>query len=682
MSDQERPSIASLLEAVNDSVERAAESPFAQTDPLYLLLDLLQISLNAARIDAFIESETGGSIIASSALSEERNALATCSRSRVREYAGEDHNTAALFQLGHSHDFGDARLRSDLKSLQFELVLKLAVHLRLGSGRLAAVHLFWSKCSDISPLNFSGSDVCAILDCLSRLRGRPPAENADQHRTASDNVRTAFGDPSDDPDARDVLSLVVSRFDDGLRRRLSQLDAPTSAKYLAGSRAAENPFQIQYFWSVPIGSLGRPTLVPVFTQEQRHILCAEAQKMIHDSSERCLEGISDVDEVIDRVQSYRMDSRFAFTGYVAETGVSVHVENWPEQDRVARPVGLTEIEMREREIFTAITRRCQVLAAEEDSTQNSTPCLFTVPVSIGTDTLFVVQVNRLGLFPQAARAFLRPFISTLAGYLVFVAETQSALKDVRREAEFASLKSFLYPEAMLRSLAHDMLHRLPARAAWLDGVVESASQRDTCTVSVGMLRSLLSDIRAAIGQLRDLHEKMAVGRYDEKRILNLIDVLNDAIEGVPRARNERLHIHKTGKWSEPVWIRGNDFALKAVIQNIILNAAEATSAKSDARLDIAVAVAAPTGSPNGHTKGIATVEFTDNGSGLPDDPKEVERLWELNVSRGRKGGTGWGLHLVRYFVRKHNGRAFFDLGHKEGARLIVELPLCEGGSGQ
>jgi len=73
----------------------------------------------------------------------------------------------------------------------------------------------------------------------------------------------------------------------------------------------------------------------------------------------------------------------------------------------------------------------------------------------------------------------------------------------------------------------------------------------------------------------------------------------------------------------------------------------------------------------------ARLEVKDQGIGI--DPCDQERIFgrfERAVSLRNYGGLGLGLYISRQIVEFHEGRIFVESMPNDGARFIVDLPLC------
>jgi len=109
-------------------------------------------------------------------------------------------------------------------------------------------------------------------------------------------------------------------------------------------------------------------------------------------------------------------------------------------------------------------------------------------------------------------------------------------------------------------------------------------------------------------------------------------------------------------------VRGDRLLLSRAIQNLLLNAREASPAGVPVEIRLAV------------VNGQAVVEILDRGSGLNVDVRD--RVFEPYVS-SKQRGSGLGLSLVRDIATQHHGTVTLENREGGGACARLTLPLME-----
>jgi two-component system, NtrC family, nitrogen regulation sensor histidine kinase NtrY len=105
--------------------------------------------------------------------------------------------------------------------------------------------------------------------------------------------------------------------------------------------------------------------------------------------------------------------------------------------------------------------------------------------------------------------------------------------------------------------------------------------------------------------------------------------------------------------------------IKRAIINLITNSAKAI----DSRQGTIVVT-----TRHDENKGVAIVEVSDNGVGVPDEDKE--KIFDPYFTTDKRG-MGLGLAIVHSIVLEHHGRIHVEDNTPTGARFIIELPIVE-----
>jgi C4-dicarboxylate-specific signal transduction histidine kinase len=150
---------------------------------------------------------------------------------------------------------------------------------------------------------------------------------------------------------------------------------------------------------------------------------------------------------------------------------------------------------------------------------------------------------------------------------------------------------------------------------------------------------------------------------DQKRIA-INEVVVSVLELVQRELATRAcTVEFSLDKSRPLVI-GDEPQLQQVILNLVMNAADAMSATSRARL-LYVATAA--------TGDQVMVSVSDTGAQLPND--NLVKLFDP-LFTAKQGGVGMALPICRRIVEAHNGRIWIEPGEPHGTTVQFTLPLA------
>ncbi|MFN3837781.1 MAG: ATP-binding protein [Brevundimonas sp.] len=183
--------------------------------------------------------------------------------------------------------------------------------------------------------------------------------------------------------------------------------------------------------------------------------------------------------------------------------------------------------------------------------------------------------------------------------------------------------------------------------------------------------------RLMTGMLNDLldHSKMEAGAMSiESRDFELGDLVRDTARfWAAPAADKGLMLDISGVDGDAVWLRGDPYRLRQIINNLVSNAIKFTPAGT-----IGIQVAAPRGDDL-HCLSLTVV---DQGAGIA--PEAMSRLFtpfaqgSAEVAR-TYGGTGLGLTVSRELARLMGGDLTVESTPEKGAAftLCVDLPAGE-----
>jgi len=111
-------------------------------------------------------------------------------------------------------------------------------------------------------------------------------------------------------------------------------------------------------------------------------------------------------------------------------------------------------------------------------------------------------------------------------------------------------------------------------------------------------------------------------------------------------------------------VKADRVQIEQVLNNLVANAIDAASERSDARGRVIIRVAA-----RGDT---VVMRIEDNGPGVA--PELADSIFEAYQTT-KPRGMGLGLPLSLRIVQRHAGRLWWEPNDPEGARFLVALPI-------
>lgn len=182
--------------------------------------------------------------------------------------------------------------------------------------------------------------------------------------------------------------------------------------------------------------------------------------------------------------------------------------------------------------------------------------------------------------------------------------------------------------------------------------------------------------RLMTGMLNDLldHSKMEAGAMQvEQRDFDLNAFIHDAAQFWAAPAHEKGLSLVSVSADEDVWLKGDPFRLRQIVNNLVSNAIKFT-AQGEVRLEVSVSCG-----QDGQRR--LRLAVTDQGRGIP--PEAMQRLFSpfaqgsAEVAR-TYGGTGLGLTVSRDLARAMGGDLTAVSEEGRGATFNLTLDLPEG----
>ncbi|MGI5490152.1 sensor histidine kinase [Microtetraspora malaysiensis] len=236
----------------------------------------------------------------------------------------------------------------------------------------------------------------------------------------------------------------------------------------------------------------------------------------------------------------------------------------------------------------------------------------------------------------------------------------------RLESEIAARTN---SEARMRRFLADASHELRTPLTSVRGFAELYRRGGGDTDG---LMGRIEDEAARMGVL--VNDLLTLAQLDQVRPLERhpVDLLEVAADTIRDARvrvpDRPVQLSGLGDGLAPVSVMGDEARLRQVAANLVGNAL--THTPHDAAITVRV----------GRSRGVAVLEVTDTGPGVPPEhvPRLFDRLYRVSKGRSRAdGGAGLGLAIVAAIVGAHGGRVEVDTAPGRGATFRVLLPDSE-----
>jgi two-component system sensor kinase FixL len=287
--------------------------------------------------------------------------------------------------------------------------------------------------------------------------------------------------------------------------------------------------------------------------------------------------------------------------------------------------------------------------------------LVTVQLTLAAITVFVgYDVKDFAILQ------LLMLVLSITGLLLGAVATErlnAALLLREQQTELARMADFARVGAMGMELAHEISQPLSTVATYLhaarrllqgsaagqpviDALIKAEAEAHRAREVLERIRDFVSngslDLQAL--DLSALAEKIAALCREEATARG-VQIESESIRPIPPVKADRVQIEQ-------------------VLNNLVANAIDAASERSDARGHVIVRVAA--------RAGAVIMQVEDNGPGVA--PELAARIFDAYQTT-KPRGMGLGLSLSQRIVQRHAGRIWWEPNRPEGARFVVALPI-------
>ena len=287
--------------------------------------------------------------------------------------------------------------------------------------------------------------------------------------------------------------------------------------------------------------------------------------------------------------------------------------------------------------------------------------LVTVQLTLAAITVFVGYDTK-----DFAILQLLMLVLSITGLLLGAVATErlnAALLLREQQTELARMADLARVGAMGMELAHEISQPLSTVATYvhaarrllqssvagqpvMDALIKAEAEAHRAREVLERIRDFVSNgsLELQALDLSALAEKIAALCREEATARG-IQVESESIRPIPPVKADRVQIEQ-------------------VLNNLVANAIDAASERSDACGRVIIRVAA--------RDGAVMMQVEDNGPGVA--PELAARIFDAYQTT-KPRGMGLGLPLSRRIVQRHAGRIWWEPNRPVGARFVVSLPI-------
>lgn len=283
-----------------------------------------------------------------------------------------------------------------------------------------------------------------------------------------------------------------------------------------------------------------------------------------------------------------------------------------------------------------------------------------VPIEAGGETH-----RALFLFSHTPDAFNRYHLrdALAASMLLSVAVEREKI-----EQRFRSLNNTLLSGQLAGGFSHEVYNKMSGLEIQLRNLQTDCQTGES--VNLVDIRQAVDRLQATFTDLKDTVElfRQLMQAKEEQRV-GINEVFRKTLSLLqPILRKERIKLETDLSPGLPD-IAGNLMQLQQVFLNIMLNAVQHMTLKSDGRKLLSVTTAYQAKDKKRPLK----IRFTDTGPGI--HRRHWEKIFDLGFTT-RLGGTGQGLYIARSLVESLGGKiAVEGSAILVGTTFLVELPM-------
>lgn len=265
-----------------------------------------------------------------------------------------------------------------------------------------------------------------------------------------------------------------------------------------------------------------------------------------------------------------------------------------------------------------------------------------------------------------------------ARHLLLTLNDISELRQKQQDSQLNALKALLAEEELLAGMRETFsaaIHRLQGPVNLVDAALRMLERRlGELPENAPILAALREASAAGRAALDSLGGAMPPRPAEAKLPVNINQLIREVISlDTDRLLAQGIVVDWKPALRLP-WVMGSESRLRSMIKQLVDNAIDAMSQPQVQRRELFVSTCV-----DQHQQGVR-LEICDSGPGIPPglELKVFEPLFSTKPPY--KTGHGMGLAMVQEIVTEHAGLVHIDTAHRDGCRVVVELPLSAAGN--
>lgn len=257
-------------------------------------------------------------------------------------------------------------------------------------------------------------------------------------------------------------------------------------------------------------------------------------------------------------------------------------------------------------------------------------------------------------------------------YLLLTLTDISELRQKQQDSQLNAMKALMAEEELvdgMRETFNGAINRLEGPVNLISAAARMLERR---LGPVAGSDPVLSAMREAASAGQEALDKLS-GSIPQRQVEAKLPVnINQLIREVITLCTDRLLAQGIVVDWQPAlrlpWVMGAETRLRSLIKQIVENAIDAMASSPKARRELFISTQVV-------DRRAVLLEVRDSGPGIPEDLALKVFQPFFSTKPPRKAGHGMGLAMVQEIVSEHAGLVHIDTEHRDGCRMVVELPF-------